>query len=161
MKWILLFLLAINAGSLGAQEAVPSPTQVLKLMSPWDGAKAPWDEWFKKNTTATDKTDYVYIFWDANDFKGNFEVKDKKRRLAEAALQLVKRLYPSDATADLVKLDIGYILEKDSYGLPKWDSLQKVAHLEFLKSKILKQGKSPVKLSEAVIKKMFDKFEIY
>jgi hypothetical protein len=109
----------------------------------------------------TDKTDYVHFFWNAQDFKANFEVKEKKKRLAEAALELVKRLYPGGSKADLVKVDIVYVLERDTYGQPKWDSLQQVAHMEFLKSRVLKKSMKKSALSEAGLKKIFDKFEIF
>ncbi len=131
------------------------------IVKTWNEAKLPWDVWFKKNTMVTDKTDYVHFFWNAQDFKANFEGKEKKLRLSEAALQLVKRLYPGDAKADLVKVDIVYVLERDSYGLPKWDSLQQVAHIEFLKSKALKSTKKKKRLSETDLSKGFDKFVIY
>lgn len=121
----------------------------------------PWDEWFKKNAMVTDKTDYVHFFWNAQDFKLNFEVNGKKLRLAEAALQLVSRLYPDDAKADLVKVDIVYVLERDQYGDPKWDSLQQVAHFEFHKSKALKLAKSKKDLSAAALEKIFVKYEIF
>jgi hypothetical protein len=135
----------------------PTPVTVIEK---WDVTHVPWDEWFKKNAMVTDKTDYVHFFWNAQDFRANFEVKDKKARLAEAALELVKRLYPADATADLVKVDIVYVLERDSYGLPKWDSLQQVAHFEFLKSQAIKLTKNKSRLKESEIK-TFNKSEFY
>ncbi len=136
----------------------PTPSPPLKN---WSVSEVPWDLWFKKNALVTNKTAYVHFFWNAQDFKVNFEVKDKKKRLAESALQLVSRLYPSAAKADLMKVDIVYVLERDSYGMPKWDSLQQVAHLEFSKSKGLKAVKANSVLSEPLIKKIFNKFEIF
>jgi hypothetical protein len=135
----------------------PTPTVVKK----WGMAVVPWDAWFKDNAMVTDKTDYVHFFWDAQDFKPNFEVKDKQRRLAEAAVQLVSRLYPADAKADQVKVDIVYVLERDSYGQPKWDSLQQVAHFEFLRSKALKLAKAKKEPAAAALRKIFDKSEMY
>lgn len=142
--------------------AITTPATVpVTVIEKWNTSNVPWDDWFKSNAMVTDKTDYVHFFWNAQDFKANFEVKNKKVRLAEAALELVKRLYPSDASADQVKVDIVYVLERDSYGQPKWDSLQQVAHFEFLKSKALKQAKKKQVLTDTVMKKIFDKFEFY
>ena len=141
----------------GSGALTPTPT----ILQKWDTATIAWDSWFKDNALVTDKTEYVHFFWNAQDFKGNFEVKDKKIRLAEAALELVRRLYPADAKADLVKVDIVYVLERDSYGQPKWDSLQQVAHLEFKKSKIPKVGKKKAGLTTAALKKVFDKFDLF
>jgi hypothetical protein len=147
-----------------ATEASPTEsvsTPVPQVLKKWAVAAVPWDGWFKKNALVTDKTEYVHFFWNAQDFKGNFEVKDKKVRLAEAALELVKRLYPKDATADLMKVDIVYVLERDDYGMPKWDSLQRVAHLEFSKVSALKLTKKKAALSEALMKKIFTQFDLF
>ncbi len=156
--------------SAGAQEtqvtsmssAPTTPTAPpVTFIEKWNASKVTWDDWFKSNAMVTDKTDYVHFFWNAQDFKVNFETQDKKVRLADAALELVKRLYPADAKADQVKVDIVYVLERDSYGQPKWDSLQQVAHFEFLKSKALKPAKKKQVLTDTVMKKIFDKFEFY
>lgn len=135
----------------------PTPT----ILQKWDAATVPWGDWFKDNSIVTDKGDHIHFFWNAQDFKANFEVKDKKNRLAQAALELVRDLYPADTKTELVKVDIVYVLERDTYGNPKWDSLQQVAHLEFKKSKIPKAGKKKVILTAAVQKKIFDKFELF
>ena len=162
MKTLIALLVLLAGGPVLAQlsngyPATPTPTVLQK----WNVAKVPWDEWFKNNAQVTDKGEYVHFFWNAQDFKGNFEVKDKKIRLAEVALQMVSRLYPADAKADPVKVDIVYVLERDTYGLPKWDSLQQVAHLEFSKAHALKLAKPSKPLSEVLLKKLFDKFEIF
>ena len=162
MKTILILVLFVFGSVLaaGAETTPPTPTPqpILKV---WKVSAIPWDAWFKDNAMATDKSLYVHFFLNAQDFKGNLAAKDKKRRLAETAIELVKRLYPQDAQADLVKVDIVYVLERDNYGMPKWDSLERVAHLEFLRSKILKLPPAKTGLSEAAMKKLFDKFEIF
>ncbi|HJT23331.1 MAG TPA: hypothetical protein VJ873_02060, partial [bacterium] len=142
---------------------VSTPTP-FPLIQKWDGAKVPWDGWFKADpysVIVTDKGDYVHFFWNAQDFKANFEVKDKKQCLAQAALQLVTRLYPDGAKADAVKVDIVYVLQRDNYGKPNWDTLQQVAHFEFLRSKALKAAKPKKKLSPAALQKIFDQSVVY
>ncbi len=139
----------------------PAASPLSRVIPKWSMSAVPWDAWFKDNAMVTDKTDYVHFFWNAQDFKANFEVKEKKKRLAEAALQLVSRLYPSDAKADLVKVDIVYVLERDVYGQPKWDSLQQVAHLEFLRSKDSKLAKTKKEPSDEALQKAFDKFDLF
>ena len=134
----------------------PTPTVLLK----WIPSLVPWDDWFKKNALVSDKGDYVELFWNAQDFKVNFATTDKKERLGEAALALADRLYPSGAKADAVKVDIVYVLSRDSYGQPSWDSLQQVAHLEFSKSKAAKMKKNKV-LTPADLKKIFTQVELY
>lgn len=160
-KFLMLGLVAISLPVMAQENRSGVPTPTPTILQKWDSSQVPWDLWFKENALVTDKTEYVHFFWNAQDFKGNFEVKDKRTRLAEAALELVKRLYPADSKADQVKVDIVYVLERDTYGSPKWDSLQQVAHLEFKKSKIPKAGKKKLVVSAAVQKKIFDKFELY
>ena len=157
--WMLVF--ALIAGQALAQEAgtptATAPATVAAKPVKWSFRGVPWDSWFKNNAMVTDKTNYVHFFWNAQDVKANFEVKDKKRRLGEAALQLVSKLYPADAKADLVKVDIVYVLERDEYGLPKWDSLQQVAHFEFLKSKGSKFAGAKKEPAAKALQKIFDK----
>jgi hypothetical protein len=155
-KWliILFFLGAISTMA----ESTPTPTPLLS--GKWIASKVPWDLWFKKNNIVTDNINYVELFWNANDFKANFEIKDKDTRLADAAVYLVKKLYPADSKADLIKIDIVYVLERDSYGMPKWDSLQQVAHIEFSRSKIMANHKLP-DFSATSPDKVFDKFQVF
>jgi hypothetical protein len=171
MKRILSLALWLMAGTLWAQAsdsstpattqgspyATPTPTIVKK----WNFSAIPWGDWFKDNANVTDNTDYVYFFWNAQDFKANLEVKDKKRRLAEAALQLASRLFPAGAKADTVKVDIVYILERDAYNQPKLNTLQKVAHFEFHRAKALKLATGKKEPSLKDLQKAFDKFVIY
>lgn len=161
-KWLAILFFLIVAPVM-AQVSTPTPTALLP--GKWTAAKVPWDLWFKDNTivtnkTNTDKTEYVHFFWNANDFKANFEVKDKESHLADAAVYLVKNLFPADAKADLVKVDIVYVLERDNYGEPKWDSLQQVLHVEFLRSKMM-AGKKLPNFSVKAPDKVFDKFQIF
>ena len=153
-KWlsILLFLVVMPVMA----ESTPTPTPLLQGKGV--AAKVPWDLWFKNNATVTDKTDYVHFFWNANDFKANFEVKDKSSHLADAAVYLVNNLFPAGSKADLVKVDIVYVLERDSYGMPKWDTLQQVLHVEFLRSKVI--GKKLPDFSISAPDKVFDKFQV-
>ncbi|HXL72341.1 MAG TPA: hypothetical protein VN963_01840 [bacterium] len=154
----MLILIFILTASVVHSESTPTPTPLLP--GKWIAAKVPWDLWFKDNTIVTDKIEYVHFFWNANDFKANFEVKDKEAHLADAAVYLVKKLFPADAKADLVKVDIVYVLERDSYGVPKWDSLQQVLHVEFLRSKVM-AGKKLPNFSVKSPEKVFDKFQIF
>ena len=173
-EWLLGLLLAPLP--VWAQETPsPEPTQYLILGTPsispqermiahWSMVAVPWGRWFKADpfdVIVTDKTSYVHFMWDAQDFKANFEVKDKALRLAEAALQLVSRLYPDKAQVDSVKVDIVYVLEKDIYGRPQWDNLQQVAHFEFLRSEALPLAKASEEPSLTALQKIFSKVEIY
>lgn len=161
MKKLLILGAWLSASCLGAQPVTPTPTAApVTLVRPWDPAQAPWEAWFKKNALVSDKADYVELFWNAQDFKANFQGPDQKVRFAEAALELVDRLYPAGAKADRVKVDIVYVLERDSYGEPSWDSLQQAAHLEISRAKAA-SFKAGTALTEADLKKLFLKVEIY
>ncbi len=171
MKKILAAAFLLMTGTLWAQAtgsttpAAPSDnpyaTATPTILKKWNFSAIPWEDWFKNNAESTDDGDYVYLFWNAQDFKANFEVKDKKRRLAEAALKLASQLYPSSAKADAVKVDLVYILERDAYNQPKLDSLQKVAHFEFLRSKVLGLAGGKKEPSLAALQKAFDQFIVY
>jgi hypothetical protein len=73
---------------------------------------------------------------------------------------LVKTLFPVTSKVDWVKVDIVYVLERDTYGLPKWDSLQQVLHVEYLRSKVL-SGKTLPDFSVKSPAKVFDKFQLF
>lgn len=125
---ILAILLCSPGGWTWGASATPTPWPLIKE---WKVGAVPWDLWFKDNTVVTDKGDYVHFFWNAEDFKRNFEGKEREGRLGEAARELAARLFPKEAKADRVKVDIVFVKERDSYGMPKWSSLKRVAHLEF------------------------------
>ena len=72
---------------------------------------------------------------------------------------MVKTLFPADSKADLVKVDIVYVLKRDEYGIPKLDTLQKVLHAEFLRSKVM-SGKTLPDFSISAPSKVFDKFQV-
>ena len=162
-----------NTNVSDAQTGTASTPLIIKT---WKVASVPWDAWFEKNTLVTDKSEapwdyspadsgpyvpYVHFFWNAQDFKVNFELKDKKNRLAEAALELVKRLYPKTAKADLMKVDIVYVLQRDNYGMPSWDSLIRVAHLEFSRTLALKLIKKKIPMNDDLQKKLFTQFDLF
>lgn len=123
------------------------------------GAEGPnWSAWFEKNTTVTDKKAYVHFFWNAQDVRARLQGKEREPLAAEAARQLVLRLYPKKASADLMKIDIVFVSERDGYGMPKWDTLQRVAHVECSKRKLLAV---PASAPAAELRKAFDRFELY
>ena len=121
--------------------------------------ETPWPVWFEKNTQVTEKAEYVHIFWNARDASAFLQGKEKKSRIAEAALQLVLLKYPGGAR-DRVRLDIVFVSERDAYGMPNWATLQRVAHLEFSKARLLQwprtTARGPNDLSAA-----FEKFEVF
>ena len=118
----------------------------------------PWAEWFAKNTVATDKKAYVHFFWNANDVKDRFPTDGRARdaMLAEAARQLVGLQYPKTATADSIRVDVVFVAQRDEYGMPKWDTMRRVAHLEFSRKTL-----EAARPDESDPRRGFDKFEVY
>jgi hypothetical protein len=104
--------------------------------APGKDAAAPYAQWFAKNTMVTDKKTYVHVFWNAQDARAAFGASDKKELAAKAAWELARTEIPEKAAADLVKVDVVFVKERDNYGLPKWDTLERVAHVELLRSKL-------------------------
>jgi hypothetical protein len=164
-KWALILILGFGVTRAFGQDASSAPSvtpSASPVAAPIDPkAPVPWDQWFKKNTIISDKTDHVNIFWNAQDFKTRFEGKDKDQKLAEAALQLADRLYPAGAKADLVTVDIAYFLERDDYGELKWDSMQRVAHFEVSRATVAKWAKKKTIPSDTALGKIFSKIQIY
>jgi anaerobic selenocysteine-containing dehydrogenase len=118
------------------------------------GEDLPWASWFEKNTTVSDKGGYVHMMWDANAVRSRFEGKGERAFIAEAARQLALLRYPKSSSADQVRADIVFVTQRDEYGNPKWDTLQRVAHVEFSRKLVLGA-------SGADLEKSFQKFEIF
>ncbi len=132
---------------------------VAALAAALPAAPAPdWPAWFARNTVVTDKKTYVHFFWNANDVKDRFSTngKEKDALLAEAARQLVALQYPKAATADAMRVDVVFVAERDEYGMPKWDTMKRVAHLEFSKKTL---SQTPPDASDP--RRGFDKFEVF
>jgi hypothetical protein len=113
---------------------------------------------FEKNTMVTDKKTYVHMLWNALDVRGRFSGAGRREALAEAACELVRRLYPAKASADLVKIDIVLVKERDGYGLPRWESLERLAHVEVSRARILEAFRDGRPAGE--LGKLFTKFEV-
>jgi hypothetical protein len=163
MKSILLgliWLLARDAtGQTKARPSPAAPTRPAAAAPVPAGSEPPWSAWFEKNTMVTEKTGYVHILWNARDAASYLQGKEKKRRLAEAARQLILQRYPK-GSRDSVRLDVVFVEARDEYGAPKWDSLQRVAHLEFSKSRIVGPD-GAARRSSANPEERFDKFEVF
>jgi hypothetical protein len=97
---------------------------------------SPWPGWFEKNTTVRDKKTYVHVFWNAHDARERFAGAERKSFAVVAAWELVRTLPAPKSGADLVKVDIVFVKERDEYGMPKWDSLERVAHVELSRAKV-------------------------
>ena len=115
----------------------------------------PWSAWFEKTTMVTDKKTYVHMLWDANAVRGRFDGKDRRAMLAEAARQLALLRYPVGASADEIRVDIVFVAQRDEYGNPKWDTLQRVAHAEFSRKRVAEAA------GGAELEKTFAKFEVF
>lgn len=121
-------------------------------------AGPPWAAWFEKNTMVTDRKTYVHVFWNAQEARKALTGPDRKLLLAQAARQLAATKIPQKTTSDRVKLDVVFVRERDNYGMPRWDTLEKVAHLEFSRRKVtegLGEGSNGAEFS-----RLFDVFEV-
>lgn len=157
----LLWLLASDAGR-GQTKSSPgpaTPTRPAAATPAAAGGEPRWSAWFEKNTMVTEKTGYVHILWNARDAAAYLQGKEKKRRIAEAARQLVLVRYPK-GSRDSVRLDVVFVEARDEYGAPKWDSLQRVAHLEFSKSRLFGPD-GATRPTSGNPEDGFDKFEVF
>lgn len=120
-----------------------------------------WDAWFAKNVTATSKAGYVHFFWNLEAGKRAFDASDKRTFVARAARELAATRWPAKATSDLVKVDVVHVAARDRYGEPRWDSMTRVAHLEFSRAKLLAALPADrPKLSAAELA-LFSKLELF
>jgi len=156
---ILVFLaFSAQAGPTPTPAATPVATPVATVNA--KGAPE-WEAWFKKNVMSSDKKIYVHIFWNAQDVKARFEGKVRVGMLAQAAVALTRLEYAKEATADIVKIDIVNVAERDEYGMPKWSSLKRIAHLEGSRAELLKWVGKPLPKKDADIQKIFTVFKLF
>lgn len=115
--------------------------------------------WFEKNVTVTKKPGYVHVFWNAQEARAALGSPEKRVLLARAARRLAGTSVPADA--DLVKLDVVFVKERDSYGMPRWDSLERVAHLELRKGTLLEGWRDEAAVPrEPALSKLFLVFDV-
>lgn len=115
--------------------------------------------WFEKNVTVTKKSGYVHVFWNAQEARAALTPSRRRLLLARAARHLAVSAVPADA--DLVKLDVVFVSERDNYGMPRWDSLEKVGHLEFRKGALLAGWKEEATVpTEPQLSRLFTVFTV-
>lgn len=114
--------------------------------------------WFDKNVIVTNKEGYVHVFWNAQEARGPLTGPDKRAVLARAARKLAAEKVR--AGIDRVKMDVVFVRERDRYGMPRWDTLEKVAHLEFSRQALLEGLEEGVVPENARMARLFDVFEV-
>jgi len=121
-----------------------------------------WTAWFKDgNGSFKDKVDYLYFAWFAQDARPWIEKGDSRQHFAQGAVELVSRLGPKEASDRLLKVDIAYITAKDEYGMPKWDSLKKAAHLEGTLANVMALAAKPRPWTAEDLRLAFPVFTAY
>ena len=114
--------------------------------------------WFDRNVIVTNKEGYVHVFWNAQEARGALAGPDKRVVLARAARRLAAEKVK--AGTGLVKMDVVFVRERDRYGMPRWDTLEKVAHIEFSREALLEGLKEGVVPEQAQLAKLFNVFEV-
>lgn len=125
-------LLLASIGIAGCADAGTGGDETASVESEPSASSDPdWSPYFADTTMVTDKPDYVHVFWNAYGAREHLAEGDRSGRLGRAAVQLALSQVAGSTDKDSFKVDIVYVSEKDNYGKPRWDSLKKVAHLEF------------------------------
>lgn len=114
--------------------------------------------WFDKNVIVTSKQGYVHVFWNAQEARGALAGPDKRALMARVARKLTGEKVR--AGIDRVKMDIVFVKERDQYGMPRWNTLEKVAHLEFSRKALLEGLGEDAVPGKEQIAKLFDVFEV-
>lgn len=138
-------------------KATPLVTSTASVAAPAAAAAFP-AAWFDKNVIVTNKEGYVHVFWNAQEARGALTGSDKRVVMARAARRLAAEKVR--AGADRVKMDIVFVRERDRYGMPRWDTLEKVAHLEFSREALLEGLKEGVVPEKAQMARLFEVFEV-
>jgi len=154
--WVVAILVCAGALPASPARSWPAPPTPAAKGTPGALADLPWAAWFRANTVVSDKKTHVHFLWDANAVRSRFEGKEKLAMIRAAARQVVVSLYPAGATADQIRVDIVFAARRDGYGNPRWDSLQRVAHLEFSRRKLLEAAAAPDEPGRG-----FEKFEVF
>ena len=103
-------------------------------------------ECLKTASTMTEKPDYAYIL--INTLKCTYSESDLKNEQQLFFIATYSTILAEKYTTlpNIAKLDIAKIKDQDSYGRPRWDTIEKIAHIELkvdqLKS-LLKQEVKP------------------
>lgn len=161
---VTLFFCACGADSASTASRAPAPAPgAPRVSAPATAAPPAFDPrpFFEKSVLVTDKGAYVHMFWNAHDAAGALEGPDRRARLAVAAAQLTLDHFPAGATSDVAKVDIVFVKERNEYGQPKWDSLQKVAHFEMPVSRVKALAKTPDGRVTAVPEAVFDRINVF
>lgn len=138
-------------------KATPLATGTASVAAPAN-SPALLPAWFDKNVIVTNKGGYVHVFWNAQEARGPLTGPDKRVLLARVARKLAAEKVP--AGADHVKMDVVFVRERDGYGMPRWDTLEKVAHLEFSRSALLDGLGEGVAPEKAQMARLFEVFEV-
>jgi len=152
-----------TTGAPGGSPAAPL-TKVTPLGTPPASAAAPAAAtpfpaaWFDKNVIVTKKEGYVHVFWNAQEARGPLTGPDKRMVLARVARRLAAEKV--GAGVDRVKMDVVFVRERDRYGMPRWDTLEKVAHLEFSRDALLEGLKEGAVPEKAQMARLFEIFEV-
>ena len=138
----------------------PPATPLAKATASGTPAAAPAfpAAWFDKNVIVTKKEGYVHVFWNAQEARDPLAGPDKSVLLARAARWLAAEKVR--AGVDRVKMDVVFVRERDRYGMPRWDTLEKVAHLEFSRAALLEGLKEGAVPEKAQMAKLFEVFEV-
>ena len=156
----LLFLPLVAAAApagLPAARFAAAPPSATAAATPGASSAVP-ASWFEKNVIVTSKNGYVHVFWNAQEARVVLQGPRKRGLLALAARKLAAERIKSGA--DAVKMDVVFVRERDGYGMPRWDTLEKIAHLEFSRTALLQGVTDGVAPEKAQMDRIFTVFEV-
>lgn len=76
------------------------------------------------------KKDYIYILKDIMPCSLDADSLDNKNFLQYLILKIILTGLKTSPQKDLIKTDIVRIKEQDQYGKPRWDTIDRIAHME-------------------------------
>lgn len=165
MPIFLLWALSLQADTATPAPAVsatpPSNTETTTPPPNATGNEG-WDKkWTAKYVIATPREAYVHVLIDAQTLHGQLEGADHHSAVALEALKLVRVFQFPKNSSDLVKLDIVYFKNRDSYGAPLWDSVVRIGHLEFSRKALAQASPEIFLKAEGEWKVLFQTVRFY
>lgn len=115
-------------------QATPTATSVpsSEIISSAPHNTSTWTKaWTDKYVIITPKSGYIHVLIDGETLRSSLEGSGMHSAVALDALQLAQSSGLLDPASDLIKLDVVLFKNRDNYGAPMWDSMQRLAHLEF------------------------------
>jgi hypothetical protein len=117
--------------------------------------------WTDKYVIVTSKSEYTHVLIDVEPLRSTFEGSGMHSAALLEVIQLTQSSGLLNPASDLIKVDVVAFKNRDNYGAPMWDSMQRFAHFEFSLKAILKTPADAFQKPESDWKGLFQSVLFY